>query len=277
MRSIKCVVVGDGAVGKTSLLISYTTNSFPEDYIPTVFDNYTTTIALEDINSPNGTHQIYKLHLWDTAGQEEYDRLRPLSYPQTDIFIICFSVNERASFHNAFDKWFPEIRHNTNTESTEWFLKSGKYPILLVGTKADLRDSAHEEDRLREINEDFVSRAEIKRLVTECGFMGYVECSAATQEGVVEVFETAVRCVIYEQDGLLRRNHQGHVAVNTTSAFAYMGDMNDDENGIKNASNRYGFEGGSDGAAKTRGRGQSSKAPQSPKKKTRKVSKCVIL
>ena len=99
MQTIKCVVVGDSAVGKTYLLISYTTNKFSLEYIPSVGDSYAVTVM-------NGG-EPYTLSLFDTAGLEDYDRLRPLSYPQTDVFLVCFSVVSPSSFENVKEKvWF---------------------------------------------------------------------------------------------------------------------------------------------------------------------------
>ncbi len=143
-----------------------------------MFDNYTKNTLFE------GAH--YKLELWDTAGQEDYDRLRPLSYPQTDVFLVCFSIVEPSSFKNIKSKWIPEIRHHS-TDSVQ---------ILLVGTKADLREDPHTLDRLEESGNEPISRADGKKLVKELGLYDYLECSAATQEGVEEVFDSVIKAIL---------------------------------------------------------------------------------
>ena len=101
--NLKCVVVGDGAVGKTSMLLCYTTNTFPTDHMPTIFDNYSKNVTMRD-------GRVVNLGLWDTAGQDEYADFRPLSYSAADCFIVAFSLCDRESFRNVEQKWLNELR-----------------------------------------------------------------------------------------------------------------------------------------------------------------------
>jgi len=179
-RPIKCVVVGDGTVGKTCMLISYTTDSFPGEYVPTVFDNYSAPMVCDGVP--------VSLGLWDTAGQEDYDRLRPLSYPQTDVFLICFSVVSPSSFENVTSKWCPEIKHHCPDA-----------PILLIGTKIDLREDKEALQALAENGHAPLKREQGQKLANKIRAVKYLECSALTQRGLKQVFDEAVRAVLRPQ------------------------------------------------------------------------------
>ena len=182
MQAVKCVIVGDGAVGKTCLLISYTTNAFPNEYIPTVFDNYSATVMVDA--------KPINLGLWDTAGQEDYDRLRPLSYPQTDVFLICFSVVSRSSFNNISTKWLPEIKHY-----------EPKCRMMIVGTKTDCRNDEQIMRKLAEENQKAVTAEEGEKLAKDIKAVCYMECSALTRSGLNQVFDEAIHIVLNKQAG----------------------------------------------------------------------------
>lgn len=186
------MVVGDGAVGKTCLLISYTTNKFPSEYVPTVFDNYAVTVMYVSqllsasyvrtlLTSLRIGDEPYTLGLFDTAGQEDYDRLRPLSYPQTDVFLVCFSVTSPASFENVREKWFPEVHHHCPG-----------VPCLIVGTQTDLRDDPQVREKLSKQKMQPVRREDGERMAKELGAVKYVECSALTQFKLKDVFDEAI-------------------------------------------------------------------------------------
>jgi small GTP-binding protein len=176
-RAIKCGIVGDGTVGKTTLLVSYTARAFLDDYVPTLFDNFS---AIEEVDG-----QCINMILWDTAGQEDYTTLRTRMYRNTDIFLLCFSTVHMDSFDNLKHKWIIELKQNApNT------------PFVLVGTKTDLREKYEKDgDKSVEIINTKKGQKRAKELKAE----NYVECTSKNPQSVNNVFVEAIR-VIIERD-----------------------------------------------------------------------------
>eukprot|EP01097_Dermamoeba_algensis_P002036 TRINITY_DN1811_c0_g1_i1.p1 TRINITY_DN1811_c0_g1~~TRINITY_DN1811_c0_g1_i1.p1 ORF type:complete len:264 (-),score=54.11 TRINITY_DN1811_c0_g1_i1:61-852(-) len=174
-KRIKLVVVGDGAVGKTSLLISFATGKFPTEYVPTVFENYTTPMDFQG--------ETILLHLWDTAGQEDYDRLRPLSYPGTDIILLCFSTISKASYNSIQEKWWPEVHHYIPTA-----------PHILVGTKVDCREAQEPDPNLGKF--DPITTEMGEDMAKQIGATKYIEVSSRTRFNLDEVFKQAVKITL---------------------------------------------------------------------------------
>ncbi|KAI6214486.1 hypothetical protein M3Y94_00274400 [Aphelenchoides besseyi] len=182
----KLVIVGDGACGKTCLLIVFSKDQFPDVYVPTVFENYVADIEVDG--------KQVELALWDTAGQEDYDRLRPLSYPDTDVILMCFSIDSPDSLDNIPEKWTPEVRH---------FCPD--VPIILVGNKKDIRADDAAVNEMRKLNQEPVKAEQAKSMAEQIGAFAYLECSAKTKEGIREVFETATRAALTTKNKASRK------------------------------------------------------------------------
>jgi len=176
--SKKLVVVGDGGCGKTCLLISYSSGHFPEKYVPTVFENYIT------YKTHRASGKMVELALWDTAGQEEYDRLRPLSYPETDVIFVCFAIDSPHSLENVMDKWYPEVVHFCpNT------------PIILIGLKTDLRHNKNATELLKTQGMTPVTPSQGQSVANKMQAR-YMECSSKAGTGVEDVFDMAISMAI---------------------------------------------------------------------------------
>lgn len=167
MQNIKCVIVGDQAVGKTAAGITFTTNAFPGEYLPTVNDNYAMNL-MHDVGPVN-------LSIWDTPGSEVYDRLRPLNYPDARVIMVAFSVVSQSSFESVETRWLPEVNHHAFS-----------IPKILIGTKMDLRD----DDMISHVPK--VSREEAEEYAQRRGFGAYRECSALENDGLREAFHAAI-------------------------------------------------------------------------------------
>lgn len=171
----KLVMVGDGACGKTSLLYVFTKDEMPTSYVPTIFDNY-----VADMEVENGKQ--VELALFDTAGQEEYDQLRILMYPDADVVVICYSIDSPDSLMNVLEKWAPEVKH---------FCPG--VPVILCGNKKDLRNNEEVKQTLSESKQVPVQIEDGMLAANAIEAVSLVECSALTKAGVMQLFETAAQ------------------------------------------------------------------------------------
>ncbi|VDM41371.1 unnamed protein product [Toxocara canis] len=177
----KVVIVGDGACGKTSLLIVFCKDQFPDVYVPTVFENCVADIEVDG--------KQVELALWDTAGQEDYDRLRPLSYPDADVILICFSIDSPDSLENIPEKWVPEVRH---------FCPN--VPIILVGNKKDLRGDPQTVRELIKMKQEPVRPEQGRVIAEQIGAFAYLECSAKARN--VSLFGLSISHCIFGPVGI---------------------------------------------------------------------------
>ena len=158
-NTIKCVLIGDEGVGKTSLLITYTRNKFPEFYVPNILDNCAVNVNLNN--------KTYTLGLFDTCSGYEHD------LSKTNVVLLCFSLDEPKSLQNAKEKWFPMINKN-----------NAKVNIILVGLKSDLKIMMDTNLSLSNVGE---------KVAKELGCKRYLECSAKLQRGIVDIFNEGIR------------------------------------------------------------------------------------
>jgi len=176
-KVVKVGLVGDGTVGKTTLLMTYTTQAFIKDYVPTVFDNFS---VIEDLD---GT--LVNIILWDTAGQEDYVGVRKICYDRTDLFLVCFSLVHPNSFHNVKSKWLPELKqYAPNT------------PFVLIGTKEDLLKDATVTKQLKDMGEEAISKSVGQKFAKECGAEMFLSCSGCSVESVNKCFQEAFKWLV---------------------------------------------------------------------------------
>ena len=181
----KMVIIGDDSCGKTSLYTVFAKNKDFEDikkYVPQVFEGYVADMEVDG--------KQLELALWDTVGREGYDRVRALSYPDTDVILMCFSINSPDSLKNIPKKWTPEVKQ---------FCPN--VPIILVGNKKDLRNDPNTIKELGRMKQEPVKLEQGSAMAEQIHAFAYHECSARSKEEVREVFNTAARASLQFRKG----------------------------------------------------------------------------
>ncbi|EFC37007.1 ras family small GTPase [Naegleria gruberi] len=168
--------MGATFVGKTCLLNRVGYHSFPQDYTPTVFDSFVKTEHVQCIVDGIETQADFSVAYWDTAGGEDYDRLRPLSYPQTNLFTMNYAIND-----------FSSLKYLVEHLMWECTLGAPTATFVVVSTKNDLKDSLYWNSLFYSTTVDEpISKEEGIEFTKAIGAVSFIETSAKTGEGTID-------------------------------------------------------------------------------------------
>ena len=172
-KEVKVVFSGSVHDEKVALLMVLNDKPYPEKYIPTIFENYTQEVTIEGIP--------IKFHIWDTAGQDEYDRLRPLSYSGANAVALTFLLNDKNTFNEIKTKWYKEAKKYCKNAA-----------LVLIGLCLDKREDG---------NPNHVTDKEAEQMVRDLHLSCYISCSAKTQEGVDKILCTIAKAINSKNKG----------------------------------------------------------------------------
>lgn len=159
-------MIGSGQAGKTSILLRLIDDTFHKDCEPTIFENKMVTVIVEQLP--------ISLHIWDTAGQEDFNCIIPLTYESTEIAIICYSVDDRYAYDAVLDKWEKEVKYY-----------SEKVEIVLVATKIDMYQT----------DTEIIPMEEGEKLAKQVNAIEFFQCSAKDSIGISEIFNFVAKHV----------------------------------------------------------------------------------
>ncbi|XP_073169601.1 rho-related GTP-binding protein RhoF isoform X3 [Lepidochelys kempii] len=165
-----------------------------QKYAPSVFEKYTTSITV-------GNKEVI-LNLYDTAGQEDYDRLRPLSYQNTNMVLICYDVMNPTSYDNVLIKWYPEISH---------FCRG--VPLILIGCKTDLRKDKEHLRKLMSSEQEPITYTQGEATCQQMKAQAYLECSAKCRENIEDVFKEATNIALNAMKKAKRRKKRKRCSI----------------------------------------------------------------
>lgn len=177
----KITVIGNGKTGKTSMLNLLKDKKFSSVYTPTTFDILT-------VDKKYKTRNM-QINFWDTAGQEEFERLAPLHLPNTDLIMLCFSCSDPNSFDPLASKW--KVMMDYYCAGT---------PFVLVGCMTDKRHDGSAIKNLAEMNQAMITKEKGRHMGVLLGALEYLECSAKDNVGGDEIMEFLCKW-IYKQNG----------------------------------------------------------------------------
>ena len=196
VENVRCTLIGDERVGKTSILLSYQADTYPSEYVKTEFDSYSKRTKYKDLS--------INLLLYDVGGQADLESFEKLDRLQTDVFLLCFSVDDRTSFENVSTKWLEMVKRCWLSPEDGQAKKSNRMSesdlmnpiVLLVGCKTDRKtDKSVIMKHSELVARPLVTSKEAVTLSKSIEAYKYMECSSRNGTGVVQIFTQVIKAV----------------------------------------------------------------------------------